>query len=142
MQSILDAMDNVASTKRSSTAMTQAASESLTLPKRQRKLSSFLNQVDKDKMDLSYARMIFMSAVKATFLDSPFTKDYFMVSVCVCVCHQDYALFPTEEGKLKIPMNPKRWWQLHGAQWPVLQLVALRIFFVGTSSSTSERNFR
>ena len=28
------------------------------------------------------------------------------------------------------------------AQWPVLQLVALRIFSVGTSSSTSERNFR
>ena len=86
LQIILDAMDNVATTKRRSTEMSKAATESLTLPKRQKKLSSFLNQVDKDKMDLSYARMIFMSAVKATFLDSPFTKDFFMVSVCVCVC--------------------------------------------------------
>ena len=56
--------------------------------------------------------------------------------------HQNFALFPTVEGKIKIPMNPKRWWQVHGAQWPMLQLVALRIFSVGTSSSASERNFR
>ena len=35
----------------------------------------------------------------------------------------------------------KDFWQLHGAQWPHLQPICIRVFSVGTSSSTSERNF-
>ena len=38
-------------------------------------------------------------------------------------------------------MSPRTWWQLNGSRWPKLQEVALRAFAVGTSSSTSERNF-
>ena len=30
---------------------------------------------------------------------------------------------------------------MHGANWPALQSIALRVFSIGTSSSTSERNF-
>jgi hypothetical protein len=37
--------------------------------------------------------------------------------------------------------SSKVWWQLHGAPWPSLQKVALRIFSVATSSLSSERNF-
>ena len=38
-------------------------------------------------------------------------------------------------------MSPRAWWQLNGSRWPKLQKIALRAFAVGTSSSTSERNF-
>ena len=33
------------------------------------------------------------------------------------------------------------WWQLHGAPWPELQEICIRLFAIGTSSCTSERNF-
>ena len=55
---------------------------------------------------------------------------------------RDPALFPTDDkGKIKLGMSPKKWWQLHGAQFGTLQQIALRVFSIGTSSSTSERNF-
>ena len=47
---------------------------------------------------------------------------------------------PYDDATFKC-MCPKQWWQLHGATYPHLQPVALRAFSVGTSSSTSERNF-
>ena len=72
LQTILDVMNNTVKSKRKSSDMAKAATESLTLPKRQRKIHSFINQSVRDKIDLGYARMIFMSAVKSTFLNSPF----------------------------------------------------------------------
>jgi hypothetical protein len=48
---------------------------------------------------------------------------------------------------LKCFINPtgdissKHWMQLHGAQWPDFQRIAIRILTVGTSSLASERNF-
>ena len=107
LQTILDVMNNAVKSKRKSSDMAKAATESLTLPKRQRKIHSFINQSVRDKIDLGYARMVFMSAVKSTFLDSPFTKDFFMVSaraaVCVCVCA--CVLTPTIPSRptLRIP---------------------------------------
>ena len=38
-------------------------------------------------------------------------------------------------------LSSKHWFQLHGAQWPNLQPIALRVFSIGTSSCPSERNF-
>jgi hypothetical protein len=38
-------------------------------------------------------------------------------------------------------MASRLWWQLHGAEWPMVQRVALRMFSVATSSLSSERNF-
>ena len=38
-------------------------------------------------------------------------------------------------------MSSKTWWQLYGTQWPVLQEAAVKIFSVGTSSLSAERNF-
>ena len=38
-------------------------------------------------------------------------------------------------------ISSKAWWQLHGAQWPNLQPVAVRVFCIGTTSCPSERNF-
>ena len=56
--------------------------------------------------------------------------------------HREAELFPRDiADRTSIGMSPKHWWQLHGAQWPALQPIALRVFSVGTSSSTSERNF-
>ena len=55
----------------------------------------------------------------------------------------DELKFPEDEdGVIKIDMSPKTWWQLHGSEWPELQVIALRVFSIGTSSSASERNFR
>ena len=33
------------------------------------------------------------------------------------------------------------WWRWYGSYWPNLQQIALRVFAIGTSSSTSERNW-
>ena len=38
-------------------------------------------------------------------------------------------------------MPSKKWWQLYGVRWPLLQKAAMSIFSVGTSSSSAERNF-
>ena len=35
----------------------------------------------------------------------------------------------------------REWWQTFGSPWPDLQVIMIRIFSVGTSSSASERNF-
>jgi hypothetical protein len=58
---------------------------------------------------------------------------------------QDDVLWP-EVVEAPNPNSPtalssKRWWQLHGARWGLLQKVSMRVFSVGTSSSSSERNF-
>jgi hypothetical protein len=55
--------------------------------------------------------------------------------------HSDDLYTRDEGGTIIMGMAPKAWWQLHGAQWPTLQPIAIRIFSVGTSSSASERNF-
>ena len=56
---------------------------------------------------------------------------------------QDPMKFPTgDKGRIKIDMSPRKWWHLHGSDFGPLQGLALRIFSCGTSSSTSERNFR
>ena len=38
-------------------------------------------------------------------------------------------------------LSSKAWWQLHGCKWPNLQRIAIRCFSVGSSTSTSERNW-
>ena len=55
--------------------------------------------------------------------------------------HDDDVYITDDNGNIVTGMNPKAWWQLHGAAWPTLQRIAIRVFSVGTSSSTSERNF-
>ena len=56
--------------------------------------------------------------------------------------HNDADIFPTDgNGTIITGMSPKSWWQMHGASWPILQPIAIRVFSIGTSSSTSERNF-
>ena len=56
--------------------------------------------------------------------------------------HQDDDMFTRDaDDNILMGIAPKTWWQLHGANWPVLQPIAIRIFSVGTSSSASERNF-
>ena len=52
-------------------------------------------------------------------------------------------IFPPTAQNLKDPavISSKEWWQLHGHEWPHLQPVAIRVFSVGTSTSTSERNW-
>ena len=56
--------------------------------------------------------------------------------------NNDVFLFPPDEnGKTNTGMPPKNFWQVHGHHWPALQPIALRVFSIGTSSSTSERNF-
>ena len=55
----------------------------------------------------------------------------------------DEFKFPEDQhGVITLKMSPKTWWQLRGSEWPELQGIALRVFSIGTSSSTSERNFR
>ena len=51
--------------------------------------------------------------------------------------------FPTRAANRNDPtvLSSKAWWQLYGSQWPKLQQVAIRVFSVGTSTSTSERNW-
>ena len=54
----------------------------------------------------------------------------------------DAVMYPRDDnGKINTGSSPKSWWQLHGYNWPKLQPIALRVFSIGTSSSTSERNF-
>ena len=53
----------------------------------------------------------------------------------------DATLFPLIDGKITIDSSPKEWWQCYGGAWPTLQPIAIRVFSIGTSSSTSERNF-
>ena len=54
----------------------------------------------------------------------------------------DVFMYPRDNNnKIKTGTSPKSWWQLHGYHWPKLQPIALRVFSIGTSSSTSERNF-
>ena len=56
--------------------------------------------------------------------------------------HNDADIFPTDgNGTIITGMSPKSWWQMHGASWPILQPIAIRVFSIGTSSSTSECNF-
>ena len=55
-----------------------------------------------------------------------------MNSICVHGAAHEYKMTHAQHGT---------WWQLNGSRWPKLQGVALRAFAVGTSSSTSERNF-
>ena len=77
---ILKAMNGVQARKRKAQADVKKATASLTLPKRQKKMSSFLGESEKDKLDLQFARMIIMTAVKSGFMDSPFTTAFFQVS--------------------------------------------------------------
>jgi hAT family C-terminal dimerisation region len=37
--------------------------------------------------------------------------------------------------------TPMQYWQKDGAQWPMLQLIAVKLFSMATSSAASERNF-
>ena len=54
----------------------------------------------------------------------------------------DAVMYPRDDnGKINTGSSPKSWWQLYGYNWPKLQPIALRVFSIGTSSSTSERNF-
>ena len=61
--------------------------------------------------------------------------------LCAFKYFNDATLFPLTDGKITIDMSPKEWWQCYGCAWPTLQPIAIRVFSVGTSSSTSERNF-
>ena len=58
---------------------------SMPVPQRQRKLTFGASKAEKDLLDMAYARMCFMSAVKSNFLDSPFTSTFFMVITCACL---------------------------------------------------------
>ena len=73
-------MNGVQVRKRKAQADVKKATASLTLPKRQKKMSSFLGESEKDKLDLQFARMIIMTAVKSGFMDSPLTTAFFQVS--------------------------------------------------------------
>ena len=56
--------------------------------------------------------------------------------------HNDADIFPTDgNGTIITGMSPKSWWQIYGASLPILQPIAIRVFSIGTSPSTSERNF-
>ena len=74
---ILSTMDQLFEKKRKAKKQAEAATSSLTLPKRQRKLPQFLRKKEKDAIDMAYARKIVMTMVKATYMDSPFTFDFY-----------------------------------------------------------------
>ena len=81
---ILSTMDQLFEKKRKAKKQAQAATSSLTVPKRQRKLAHFLAKKEKDAIDMAYAWKIVMTMVKATYMDSPFTFDFYEVCVYVC----------------------------------------------------------
>ena len=51
--------------------------------------------------------------------------------------------FPSRGASAKNLDSPTSlsWWSLYGAEWPLLQEIAIRVFSMGSSSSTSERNW-
>ena len=84
LDTIFSTMDQLFEKKRKAKKQAEGATSSLTLPKRQRKLAHFLRKKEKDAIDMAYARKIVMTMVKATYMDSPFTFDFYEVCVCVC----------------------------------------------------------
>ena len=66
LETILTTMDQLCEKKRKAKKQGQAATSSLTVPKRQRKLAHFLGKKEKDSIDMKYARKIVMTMVKAT----------------------------------------------------------------------------
>ena len=56
--------------------------------------------------------------------------------------YKDYVsdeLFPADNDRAIL--RPKTWWKVNGSNWPTLQVVALRVFSIGTATAPSERNF-
>ena len=77
----LQSLDSIAKARKEKRTKRKAATQSLALPtKKQKKISSFIGEDEKFKIDVSYARVIIMSAVKKTFLESPFTFSFFEVN--------------------------------------------------------------
>ena len=58
------------------------AASSVSLPqwKRQKRISAFLSQAEKDKIDMAYARKVIMTASKSGYMESDFTFSFFEVS--------------------------------------------------------------
>ena len=74
-------MDSIAKARKEKKTKRKAATQSLALPrKKQKKISSFICEDENFKIEVSYARAIIMSAVKATFLQNPFTFSFFEVN--------------------------------------------------------------
>ena len=57
-----------------------ASSVSLPQRKRQKRISAFLSQAEKDKIDMAYARKVIMTASKSGYMESDFTFSFFEVS--------------------------------------------------------------